>query len=863
MNNHRDLLCNLLDEATGTRERTESTEAMHKSLSKSCSSFATWRWQTLQTVTRDLLLMCAALRTALDPPGVTANRLGTRDGPKAAQVLDTVRSKDFWTRTEQLSYCAKPLHELSSWLRGCACHEAQRPRRGVVVRCPWAGCRAPELADKLRSVKRDLLERLQGGILDQGTEALSLILCLFGLKFDWVFDLPFVVWRVRDAATARAFLDRYAKQVEDGIPVHRVTRYFADPAFPGSLRSEMEHLANTQHCLPRLQAELLAYQACPLDETVIEAVHRDVSCIAARRGTYQSLPFAAATLRIDQNYAELDRWGDTFKRSVLHWMKHPSAIRAAGPRRRPRDRRRGHHGFGSFRDSVAPWVYRMDATKFVHWGVFERKMAGMTKTLSRCERVAGTTTARQALLADFLRPLLQKGCIFSLPSVLASAVQALREIERLPSEDLTRTLDSAHQGPFTLFQVLDPGVSKKKLPPSERQRDLRRMGMPVAIQRFSITILDDENGDPQLPEPYPAESYLAYPTDSTEVVDATTDLADWCVLRHALRKWTLSQEGCVSRLTSSNAVTLRPQDIHSGADIPVLVCIELLLNAGWQFGQSPLLHTVDTPREFQVGSSPVSQKRYLRCLLLLPEVLSLENFKEGLPSGALQSTYTDILKRLTGAGPDTDAEGCSSATEIEVDTAPDVLDAAICPKRVAEGDTAQAPLVKRPRQASAAATAATSALDELLWHVEPLAPLAETSAAGSSTDVRPTKPMPPPPPPNRLRGAKVDAQKHKEATMEGRLLHESLEDQAVFLDDKPYYCRTKVDCPIHENCRKWRGIGTAQTTPYGPKQPYGFLGAWLQSAQNHTDRSHIYADPDLPATRAYMQARGWLLEHQA
>ena len=99
--------------------------------------------------------------------------------------------------------------------------------------------------------------------------------------------------------------------------------------------------------------------------------------------------------------------------------------------------------------------------------------------------------------------------------------------------------------------------------------------------------------------------------------------------------------------------------------------------------------------------------------------------------------------------------------------------------------------------------------------------------------------------------------------MEGRLLHESLEDQAVFLDDKPDYCRIKVDCPIHENCRKWRGIGTAQTTPYGPKQPYGFLGAWLQSAQNHTDRSHIYADPDLPATRAYMQARGWLLEHQA
>ena len=102
------------------------------------------------------------------------------------------------------------------------------------------------------------------------------MLGLFQLKFGWVYEAPYTVWSIVDSASAAAFLAAHDAQAEAGTSVHRVTHFVAGKE-PWTLRRDLQRLAVTGHWTQRLWAELQAYRMCPLDETAIEAVHRDVT----------------------------------------------------------------------------------------------------------------------------------------------------------------------------------------------------------------------------------------------------------------------------------------------------------------------------------------------------------------------------------------------------------------------------------------------------------------------------------------------------------------------------------------------------------------------------------------------------------
>jgi len=125
-------------------------------------------------------------------------------------------------------------------------------------------------------------------------------------KFDWVDELPYFVWQVKDAASAARFIDLHAQQLSAEDPVHRVTHYFVG-ASPGTLREDMVEYATCGQCSARLATELRTFQLCVLDE------------IIHRRATFATISHIGASLRMQQHLSEIAKHGPAFQKRVEHW----------------------------------------------------------------------------------------------------------------------------------------------------------------------------------------------------------------------------------------------------------------------------------------------------------------------------------------------------------------------------------------------------------------------------------------------------------------------------------------------------------------------------------------------------------------
>lgn len=178
-----------------------SVISLSDSLQKGVDRFAKWRWKTLSSVTTDLARVEEAVRSSFTLLGGAA-QLGTRDLPTATAVWNAAIDDQFWRKARLLGAFAAPLKKLSSWVRGCPCHEEAR-LRGHPVECQWAGCRAPQFADKLRSTRAEILAlRSNSGALNEEDSAcmLELTTKLVGaldIKFAWVNDPPYLIWEAR------------------------------------------------------------------------------------------------------------------------------------------------------------------------------------------------------------------------------------------------------------------------------------------------------------------------------------------------------------------------------------------------------------------------------------------------------------------------------------------------------------------------------------------------------------------------------------------------------------------------------------------------------------------------------------------
>ncbi|MCP4239835.1 MAG: hypothetical protein GY772_04665 [bacterium] len=201
--NQRDKLRDLL--RTGQCGQCDAAAAQ-ASLLKTCERFASWRWGTVRRAASGLLRMEAAVRAVCGPMR-DWRQLGVGEGSAGALLVELAKTDAFWWETRAVLWLTTHFAHFSGWLRGCACHE-EALRNGRQVVCQWKGCRARELAAKVRSVVQALdvdrrsLVAGQFGPVDVSAlgRAVSRSLGAFRDKFTWVNEVPYLVWQVAQAA---------------------------------------------------------------------------------------------------------------------------------------------------------------------------------------------------------------------------------------------------------------------------------------------------------------------------------------------------------------------------------------------------------------------------------------------------------------------------------------------------------------------------------------------------------------------------------------------------------------------------------------------------------------------------------------
>ena len=94
----------------------------------------------------------------------------------------------------------------------------------------------------------------------------------------------------------------------------------------------------------------------------------------------------------------------------------------------------------------------------------------------------------------------------------------------------------------------------------------------------------------------------------------------------------------------------------------------------------------------------------------------------------------------------------------------------------------------------------------------------------------------------------------------------TLEGAAIFVDAYSgihgTYERLEVRCPCsntthkgNAQCQKHRGIGPRQCAHFGPMEPFGYIGAWLNARDKYESRSaHVRYNPTTEEVGEYMAA---------
>ena len=211
--------------------------------------------------------------------------------PLAAELSVLAASPEFWDQARALKAILRHVMSFSGWVTGCACHDQKLQWKDghapPPIKCPWKGCRAPQLAKQLRFVQ-DAIAADRGSLtqagfvsvkLDLVHSAMSRVIARLELKLHWVHELSYLVWQADEAAVAQEMLAKYdtaSRDVSRAIGIHRVSGYFCGHE-KGSIRLDMERHAAGHGMSKTLASEILAYQLYIIDDTAQEAPHRDVS----------------------------------------------------------------------------------------------------------------------------------------------------------------------------------------------------------------------------------------------------------------------------------------------------------------------------------------------------------------------------------------------------------------------------------------------------------------------------------------------------------------------------------------------------------------------------------------------------------
>ena len=503
----RALLSQILRDAAGDPE---VLAGRLQALSNGCQAFASWRWKTLATVTKDLSRLADPVRSVAAIVA-SAAELSAKDGGAAASFLANARNPQFWSRNSMLQELTGPIDSFASWLRGCPCHEAERIQ-GRKVQCQWAGCRAPALASRLDRALEEL-QHIRDKFWDAPdmVAAVNVILGNLRMKMGWVWEEPYLVWRADDAAIAQQMLDKHDAMVALGLVPHRVTSYLCGAA-SSSLRSDMLAHALGGQLSERLRIELQAYSMCKIDDTWAEAAHRDVSCMTKRAARVKPV-YVSAKQRLAQTLDSVDRMSCSERHEFHRCLRRFKAVGQSNPERAaaliaPRQTLK----------AIAGKVYRCDDSALRNWG---RELGNALGCLA-----IDQPNTKRSLIArlqiEYLHSVVVEGQMLSLPVVTESI---LDQLEQAQSGDHAAFL-SEQQLEDMLFVVVDKTAGRKKRLKTT-SCPVSHMACPVTLQRVrrvgpaSATVASKE----------------AYQYGCPELLDLLPLAGSWLVWRFGLRQW--------------------------------------------------------------------------------------------------------------------------------------------------------------------------------------------------------------------------------------------------------------------------------------------------------------------------------------
>ena len=187
---HRDLLAGLIAKQSVSAQ---SLEVLLKSLTNAVDTFAEWRWKSLANVTKYLCRVHEAVVAATASISCATQLASGPDG-QASVFLSSAQDGAFWSKARALGLLTKPITDMSSWLGGCECHEAER-QRGQTVKCGWAGCRAPQLASRVVETLRQLedVRDQVSGQTDGVSHAATTVMGTLEMKMAWVNHGPYLI----------------------------------------------------------------------------------------------------------------------------------------------------------------------------------------------------------------------------------------------------------------------------------------------------------------------------------------------------------------------------------------------------------------------------------------------------------------------------------------------------------------------------------------------------------------------------------------------------------------------------------------------------------------------------------------------
>ena len=532
---HRDLvvkhLASLGDECSRS---VESVDVMKQSLRTATSSFADWRWSTLLICIRDLLRIEDAFRFVIPRLKDPVKQLAMSK-PLAAELSVLAASPEFWDQARALKAILRHVMSFSGWVTGCACHDQELQwndgHAPPPIKCPWKGCRAPQLAKQLLFVQaaiaadRDSLAQAAfvSVKLDLVHSAMSRVIARLELKLHWVHELPYLVWQADEAAVAQEMLAKYdaaKRDVSRAGCIHRVSEYLCGHE-KGSLRLDMERHAAGHGMSKTLASEILAYQLCIIDDTTQEAPHRDVSRLVKRsNGSKPSWWFASLRLKDHlEVYDQLDEDEEADMCRYLHsWksvlQKDVALSRKLTPVKRSIEQ-------------VRAAIYRTDAVCLDDFQNLQ-DIVRFEHYVEPCGHDAKQNlTHLHALKVEYLNLVIEDGFVYTLPATRAASFDT----------DGHGVQDSLVHP--VVFECMSKDTLAKKHVKTDRLASIRSMMCPIVVQMY-----DSHNV-----QEFPGTHHDVFPAGHGHEVDMLV-IAPWSVIWKDLRRWsknmTSSVPGCIT-----------------------------------------------------------------------------------------------------------------------------------------------------------------------------------------------------------------------------------------------------------------------------------------------------------------------------